>query len=454
MDNHTDTISAIITPPGRGGVGIIRVCGKRLDAFFNSLLKDKPAPRKALFRAFLDADGEEIDQGLVLYFPAPGSFTGEETLELHAHGGPVVLDRLLQRVISLGARQARPGEFSERAFLNGKLDLAQAEAIADLIDATTQQAARGAIRTLKGDFSKAITVVLEALGRLRVYIEAAIDFPEEEIDFLAEGNVSADLEALVEQINDILDKVGQGVLLKEGMTVAIAGPPNAGKSSLLNSLTGQDRAIVTDIPGTTRDTLTEQINIDGLPLNIVDTAGLRDSTDPVEQEGIRRAWIQISEADRVLWVVDGAVAGEQSFENAWPEYRQRFPNRDNVTAIVNKIDLIEGQAKFSRESRDVILVSALTGQGMEGLRTHLKSVAGFSSDAEGIYTARRRHLVALESTKKCLIDALEQLASANLGGELIAEDLRRAQQSLGEITGVVTSDDLLGQIFSSFCIGK
>jgi tRNA modification GTPase len=454
VNNHTDTITAIITPPGRGGVGIIRVCGKSLDLYFGTLLREKPPARIAQLRPFLDADGQEIDQGLVLYFPAPGSFTGEETLELHAHGGPVVLDQLLQRVTELGARQARPGEFSERAFLNGKLDLAQAEAIADLIDATTQQAARSAIRTLKGEFSIAIGVVLEALSRLRVYIEAAIDFPEEEIDFLKESKVSGDLVGLIEQISNILDRASQGVLLREGVTVAIAGPPNAGKSSLLNALAGHNRAIVTDVPGTTRDILAEQVNIDGLPLNIVDTAGLRDSVDVVEQEGIRRAWVEISEADRILWVVDSTAMKEKNLFDPWPEYKQRFPDRDNVTIVINKIDLTEGIDNFNSVSSEVILVSALTGQGLDDLRTHLKMVAGFTAVPEGIYVARRRHLVALESTKKCLTDAQEHLNGTNPGGELIAEDLRRAQQYLGEITGVVSSDDLLGQIFSSFCIGK
>ncbi len=453
VKNHTDTIASIITPPGRGGVGIIRVCGDNLDQFFTQLLATKPPPRKAIFIPFLDSDSREIDRGLALYFPAPGSFTGEETLELHAHGSPVVLDLLLQRVISLGARQARPGEFSERAFLNDKLDLAQAEAIADLIDAATEEAARGAVRTLKGDFSKLIQDLLASLTHLRVYVEAAIDFPEEELDFLSDGKVEADLEELVAKIKELLSKANQGILLREGMTVVIAGRPNAGKSSLLNALSGVDRAIVTDTPGTTRDVLKEQINIDGLPVHIVDTAGLRDSDDLVEQAGIGRAWEQIAEADSVLWVVDSRVFGEHDAD-IWPEYRQRFGDRDNVTVVVNKIDLLDGDCSISKQRKDLISISALTGHGLDDLRAHLKTIAGFSSETSGIYTARRRHLVALESTQHCLMDALQHLKGTNPGGELIAEDLHQAQVYLGQITGAVTSDDLLGEIFSSFCIGK
>ncbi|MBV1931051.1 MAG: tRNA uridine-5-carboxymethylaminomethyl(34) synthesis GTPase MnmE [Porticoccaceae bacterium] len=453
VKNHTDTIAAIITPPGRGGVGIIRVCGGNLDLFFTHLLATKPSPRKAIFTPFLDSDSREIDRGLALYFPAPGSFTGEETLELHAHGSPVVLDLLLQRIINLGARQARPGEFSERAFLNDKLDLAQAEAIADLIDAVTEEAARGAVRTLKGDFSKLIQDLLAALTHLRVYVEAAIDFPEEELDFLSDGKVEADLDELIARIKELLSKANQGVLLREGMTVVIAGRPNAGKSSLLNALSGVDRAIVTDIPGTTRDVLKEQINIDGLPLHIVDTAGLRDSIDLVEQAGIGRAWEQISEADSVLWVVDSRVFDEHEAD-IWPEYRQRFGDRNNVTVVVNKTDLLGDDCSFESKGKGVISVSALTGYGMDDLRAHLKAIAGFSGQTEGTYSARRRHIVALESTQYCLVNALQQLKGGNPGGELIAEDLRLAQDYLGQITGVMTSDDLLGEIFSSFCIGK
>ncbi len=459
MENYADTIAAIITPPGRGGVAIIRICGKNLDSYFDPLVGNKPSPRNAVFRPFLDANEQELDRGLVLYFPAPGSFTGEETLELHGHGGPVLMDQLLQRVIQLGARQARPGEFSERAFLNGKIDLAQAEAIADLIDATTKQAARGALRTLKGDFSKVIQNLLNGLTLLRVYVEVAIDFPEEEIDFFADGKVNSDLSTLIKQTRTLLNNASQGVLLKEGITVAIAGEPNAGKSSLLNALTGRDRAIVTETPGTTRDVLTEQINIDGLPIHIIDTAGLRESDNQVEQEGIRRAWVEIGEADSVLWVVDSRninikKASEINPRDIWPEYHKRYPERNNVTVVINKIDLIDARNKSEELNKDIVWVSALTGHGIGSLRQQLKAIAGYGDQGEGLFTARRRHLEALTSVLASLIQAQQALSDVTQAGELVAEDLRVAQQYLGEITGVVTSNELLGQIFSSFCIGK
>ncbi len=456
MNNDTDTIAAIITPPGRGGVGIVRVCGRTIDPFIAPLLGGtKPAPRMAVYRPFLDRNGEDIDRGLALYFPAPGSYTGEETLELHGHGGPVVMDQLLQRVISLGARQARPGEFSERAFLNGKLDLAQAEAVADLIEATTEQAAQGAARTLRGQFSRRIDTLRESLTQLRVYVEAAIDFPEEEIDFLSDGKVERDLHALSSQITELLQQTSQGVLLTEGMAVAIAGKPNAGKSSLLNMLAGYDRAIVTDVPGTTRDVLIEQINIDGLPVHIIDTAGLRDSLDPVEQEGVRRAWQQIAEADQILWVVDNSI-GTELVGSVWPEYQQRFPDRNNVTVVLNKIDLRADLPKLEFNNKPhypVVAVSAQTGEGVNSLRDHLKTAAGFVGAGEGLFTARRRHLGALEHTRANIELAVQHLQGV-AAGELVAEELRQAQHQLGEITGITSSDDLLGVIFSSFCIGK
>ncbi len=456
MNNDTDTIAAIITPPGRGGVGIVRVCGKTIEPFIVPLLGGtKLAPRMAVYRPFLDGNGEDIDRGLALYFPAPGSYTGEETLELHGHGGPVVMDRLLQRVISIGARQARPGEFSERAFLNGKLDLAQAEAVADLIEATTEQAAQGAARTLRGQFSRRIDTLRESLVQLRVYVEAAIDFPEEEIDFLSDGKVERDLHALSRQIAELLQQTSQGVLLTEGMAVAIAGKPNAGKSSLLNMLAGYDRAIVTDVPGTTRDILMEQINLDGLPVRIIDTAGLRDSIDPVEQEGIRRAWQQIAEADQILWVVDSSIGAELAAP-IWPEYQQRFPGGNNVTVVLNKIDLRADQPKIERhgsQHHPTIAISAQTGEGVNSLRDHLKMAAGFAGASEGLFTARRRHLSALEYARASIELAVRHLQGV-AAGELVAEELRQAQNQLEEITGMTSSDDLLGVIFSSFCIGK
>ena len=455
MINHSDTITAVVTPPGRGGVSIIRLCGPTLEPFFEALLGAKPSARRATLMAFLGVDHEVIDQGLVLYFPAPNSFTGEETLELHAHGGPVVVDELLERITELGARQARPGEFSERAFLNGKLDLAQAEAIADLIDASTRQAARGAVRTLKGEFSLKIKVLLDALTQLRVYTEAAIDFPEEEIDFLSDGKVETELLEIIKQVGELLSSSTQGVLLQEGMRVAIAGRPNAGKSSLLNVLAGHERAIVTDIPGTTRDILSEQINLDGLVVHIIDTAGLHDSVDVVEKEGMRRAWEEIAEADQILWLVDGSQKGLTADTLIWSEYQQRYPERNNVSVVVNKADLFKQAVidKHVDQTRPYIAISALTGQGIDELKAHLKTLAGFTLAGEGVYSARRRHILALNETLECLIAAQTQLTGPG-AGELVAEDLRQAQQHLGRITGLVTSDDLLGEIFSGFCIGK
>lgn len=452
MKNHSDIIAAIATPHGRGGVGIVRISGHTLEPFIGTLIDQLPQPRQAALKPFRDDRGEEIDRGLVLYFPAPGSYTGEETLELHGHGGPVIMDQLLRRVLGLGARMARPGEFSERAFLNGKLDLAQAEAVADLIAATTEEAARGALRTLKGQFSTLVNALRQDIGELRVYVEAAIDFPEEEIDFLSGGKVEETLVNLHQQVTDILAKASRGRLLKEGIKVVIAGAPNAGKSSLLNALAESDRAIVTDVAGTTRDVLSEQININGLPVIIVDTAGLRVSPDQIEKEGIRRAWQQIADADRILWVVDGSKLATQA-ECDWLEYEQRYPERDNVTVVLNKQDLCRGNQNVSALKRPHRVVSALTGQGMSELKQHLHEIAGFASGESSAFTARRRHLEALEDTGSHLRRGLEYLLHDG-SGELVAEELRQAQQALGQITGEVSSDDLLGEIFASFCVGK
>ena len=449
MTEPTDTIAAVATPAGRGGVGIIRISGPGVPAIAERLLGTLPQPRFAGLHCFRNAEDEVIDQGLAIYFPAPHSFTGEHVLELHGHGGPVVLDLLLARVLHLGARQARAGEFSERAFLNDKLDLAQAEAIADLIDSSTVQAARAACRSLQGEFSRRVGQLVDALIGLRSYVEACIDFPEEEIDFLSDAQVQTRLETLTGQLQDVQQQARQGQLLREGMTLVIAGQPNAGKSSLLNALAGREAAIVTPIAGTTRDVLREHIQIDGMPLHIIDTAGLRDSADPIEQEGVRRAWAQIEGADRVLLVVDdryGRGPADQAI-------LARLPAGIPRTLILNKIDLSGRPPGIHSEGADAqVAVSARSGAGIVELRSHLKQVMGYSESAGGSFSARRRHLDALRRAELNLANARQCLQRG--AGELLAEELRIAQQHLAEITGEFSSDDLLGRIFASFCIGK
>ncbi|WP_027858506.1 tRNA uridine-5-carboxymethylaminomethyl(34) synthesis GTPase MnmE [Marinobacterium jannaschii] len=449
-----DTIAAQATPPGRGGVGIIRLSGQQALAIGKQVLGLTPKPRYAHYGAFLGPEGEEIDQGIALYFPGPNSFTGEDVLELQGHGGPVVMDFLLRRVQQLGARLARPGEFSERAFLNDKLDLAQAEAIADLIDSASEQAAKCALRSLQGEFSRRIHEMVESLIQLRIYVEAAIDFPEEEIDFLADGKVANDLNSIISQLEAVQAEARQGSLLREGMNVVIAGRPNAGKSSLLNALAGKDSAIVTDIAGTTRDVLREHIHIDGMPLHIIDTAGLRDAPDEVERIGIDRAWQEIKSADRVLLMVDSTTTEAEDPEQIWPDFVHQLPQQEKITVIRNKAELT-GETIGHRQSfgHDLISLSAKQGEGIELLRSHLKACMGFSATTEGGFMARRRHLDALERAYE-LLDTGRMQLEVNGAGELLAEDLRQAQQALSEITGEFSSDDLLGRIFSSFCIGK
>jgi tRNA modification GTPase len=446
----SDTIAAIATPPGRGGVGVVRVSGPGVPALAQQLLGRLPPPRQACLHTFTDARGRPIDQGLALYFHAPRSFTGEHVLELQGHGGPVVMDLLLARVLALGARAARPGEFSERAFLNDKLDLAQAEAIADLIDSGTAEAARAAMRSLEGQFSRQVHELVEALIRLRMYVEAAMDFPEEEIDFLSDGQVQGQLEALESAFTALEAGARQGRLLREGMTVVIAGRPNAGKSSLLNALAGRDAAIVTAIAGTTRDVLREHIQIDGMPLHILDTAGLRESTDPVEQEGMKRAWAEIERADRLLLVVDDAQ-GYGAEEDA---ILARLPGGLPRTLVYNKSDLT-GRPVTTRIHQDMesLALSAQTGAGVEALRAFLKRSMGYGGETQDGFTARRRHLDALRRAHAHVREGERQLREQR-AGELLAEELHQAQQALGEITGTFTSEDLLGRIFSSFCIGK
>jgi len=448
-----DTIAAIATPPGQGGVGIVRLSGPLRRTIGEQITRHTLTPRYAHYGSFRDSNGTLLDQGITLFFANPNSFTGEDVLELQAHGGPVVLDLLLQATLSMGARMARPGEFSERAFLNDKLDLAQAEAIADLISASSEQAARSAVRTLEGTFSKTIDALTQSCIALRVYVEAAIDFPDEDIDFLSDGHVSSALEALKTQLSATLAAAQQGVLLQEGMTLVIAGRPNAGKSSLLNALSGQETAIVTEYAGTTRDILQATIQLDGLPLQIIDTAGLRETSDPVEQLGIERALKAIAKADLLLWVMDGSVENDVATEVEF--LAQKAPEALKLPQLTvhNKCDISGEAPGFSATQDNCVVISAQTGVGLPELRTYLKAKVGFAEAQEGQITARRRHLDALRRAQDHLVQAEQQLHQ-HAAGELVAEDLRACQNALSEITGSFTSDDLLGEIFSSFCIGK
>jgi len=448
----SSTIAAITTPPGRGGVGIVRISGAKCRDIAVKLLGNVPKPRIASYTSFLSESGDTLDQGIALFFPAPHSFTGEDVLELQGHGGPVVLDMLLQAAIACGAKLAKPGEFSERAFLNDKLDLAQAEAIADLIDASSQQAAKQALNSLKGDFSERINALVEQLTTLRLYVEAAIDFPEEEIDFLSDGHVLASLDNLLHAFENTLSSAQQGALLRDGMRVVIAGRPNAGKSSLLNALAQREVAIVTDVAGTTRDVLQAHIQIDGMPLHVVDTAGLRFSDDRVEQIGIERAWQEIESADRILLMLDTTQNIELSQEGYWQQLSQHNC-LEKVTILFNKIDLSGAIVHESTPNCSYFEISAHTGEGLEALRQHLKQIMGYQQTVEGSFSARRRHVQALEKALSLILHGKAQLTGF-AAGELLAEDLRLAQEALGEITGRLSSDELLGKIFSSFCIGK
>jgi tRNA modification GTPase len=448
---RTDTIVATATPPGRGGVGIVRISGPKAPELAAVILGELPPARRASFARFLDARREAIDAGLALFFPAPNSYTGEHVLELHGHGGPLVLEALVARAVELGARRAQAGEFTQRAFLNDKLDLAQAEAIADLIDAGSREAARAAMRSLQGEFSTMVRGLTEAVIELRTYVEAAIDFPEEEIDFLADRELAGRFQAVSDHFEAVSDSARQGRLLREGMTVVIAGRPNAGKSSLLNRLAGYDAAIVTPLPGTTRDVVRERISIDGMPLHVLDTAGLRQGGDLVEEEGIRRAQAEMLRADRVLFVIDASADPDA---RAFREERARLPAEVAVTLVFNKCDLAAGLPLADTVSAPPRLhLSALTGEGLGELRAHLKHCMGFQSVDGGSITARRRHLEALARAREHTRAAAQQLAESR-AGELVAEELRAAQQALSEITGEFTSEDLLGRIFAGFCIGK
>lgn len=443
----TDTIAAIATPPGNGGVGIIRLSGTQALAIAEQLLNHPISqPRQAYYRQFMDHDGSVIDNGMAIYFAAPASYTGEDILELQGHGGSVVLEMLLERVLQLGARLAQPGEFTQRAFLNNKMDLAQAEAVADLISSSTAQAVRSAQNSMQGVFSAQINQLLTELTRLRVYVEAAIDFSDEDIDFLSSAGIEAQLQQVLLTLEKIQASAQQGRLLHDGMTVVLAGKPNAGKSSLLNTLAGYEAAIVHEMAGTTRDVLKEKIHINGMPLHIIDTAGLRTSENAVEQEGIRRAQLEIEKADQVLLLID---IQDQAPSNLPPTLPQR-----SLTKVFNKIDTVNEQPRIIEHQAEThIYLSVKTGQGIDLLRQHLKRCAGFSENSEQVFIARKRHIIALDAAQQAVISALELLQSQQ-APELIAEDLRQAQNSLATITGAFSSDDLLGEIFSSFCIGK
>ncbi len=460
MDN--DTITAIATAAGKGGIGIVRLSGPKSLVIAAQLTQTDLSPRHALFTSFVDSSHEKIDEGIALYFPRPHSFTGEDVVELQGHGGAVVLNLLLAETVRLGARIARPGEFSERAFLNDKIDLVQAEAIADIIESRSETAARSAMRSLSGEFSKKIHALTNDITKLRIYVEAAIDFPEEEVDFVSDGYVLNELELLINSTEAIWQQAKQGSLIRDGVSVVIIGKPNAGKSSLLNLLAGDDLAIVNQRAGTTRDILREDIQIDGLPLRIIDTAGLRDSDDEIEQEGIRRAKKEIEKADVILFMRDAVTEGllpedkKQTIENIHKELLSfEITPLESTSFIVvnNKIDI--SGASVSVNSNDYfteVSLSAKTGDGFSLFTESLKTLCGFSQ-SENNFVARSRHIEAIDNARGYILEGKKQLLE-NQAGELLAEDLRQAQNYLGTITGKVSSDDLLGEIFSSFCIGK
>lgn len=446
--NRADTIAALATAPGVGAVAIVRLSGPLAKKIGCALTGRDIEPRRAELRAFRDPSGSVIDRGLVLLFPGPNSFTGEDVVELQSHGGQAVSDALLAAACALGARAAEPGEFTLRAFLNDKIDLLQAEAIADLVASGSTQAARAALRSLDGEFSRAVAELQHGLTALRVKIEAWLDFPEEELPFDAAPECRAELGALIAQLTALTARAREGRALRDGLSVAIAGPPNAGKSSLLNRLAGYDAAIVTEVPGTTRDPLREQLILDGMPVTIVDTAGLRETSDRVEREGVRRAHNEVARADHVLWLADA----REPVAAALAAARAALPPDAAFTVIANKVDLADGRAAtLAVDGVTVIALSALTGTGLERLVAHLKSIAGFPAEVAGTFSARRRHLAALARTGEHLTAAGLALEGAL---ELAAEHLREAQLALGELTGELTSDDLLGEIFATFCIGK
>ncbi len=442
-----DTIAAIATPAGIGGIGIVRVSGPQALLFAECLTRVRPVPRRALYRNFLDAEGRILDQGVLLYFAKPHSYTGEDLCEFQCHGSPVVLNLVLQRLIQLGARTAEPGEFTKRAFLNDRIDLAQAEAVADLINSTTAAAARSAMGSLRGRFSERIHDIQEQLLQIRMYVEAAIDFPEEEIDFLSDSQVLDSVEKVRCNLNDLLAQSTQGCILREGVSVVIAGLPNAGKSSLLNRLSGEDRVIVAPLAGTTRDTVDITVDLDGLAVRLIDTAGLRESDDFAEKEGIRRTWNALAEADIVLYVIDCQL-GMLAID------RQNLQELNSSKSVIlwNKVDLNGNFIPKSDICQD-LRVSALTGAGICNLRQVICKLAGYDKTEEGVILARRRHLQAIRRSSEFVVQARNALVEAN-AGELAAQDLKDAMDALGEIVGAISADNLLGEIFANFCIGK
>ena len=451
-DRHAytqDTIVAAATPPGSGGIGIVRISGPDVRKIAEQILGNIPKPRVASFRKFRGRDGEQVDAGIALYFPAPKSFTGEDVLELHGHGGPVPVASTVAAAIAFGARQAEPGEFTKRAFLNDKLDLVQAEAVADLIGSGSQQAARAALRSLSGTFSKAVDELQEQLVRLRLHVEAAIDFPEEEIDFLADAALRRNLDDCAEAFNTLLEGARTGRVLRDGYRMVIVGEPNVGKSSLLNLLSGQDAAIVTELAGTTRDILRETISIDGLNVELVDTAGLRENADRIEAEGIRRAKEAIRTADAVLLIQDASAGWLSSTVLDADVLPQDVP----VIIVRNKIDLSGDSPGRAASAPLAINLSAKTGEGIDALREAIRELAGYKDQGEGAFTARRRHIEALQKAASHFAAGVDALEQSN-AGELLAEELRLAHKELGEVTGAFSSDELLGRIFSEFCIGK
>ncbi|MFP3019341.1 MAG: tRNA uridine-5-carboxymethylaminomethyl(34) synthesis GTPase MnmE [Arsenophonus sp.] len=457
MNTYTknDTIIAQATPPGRAGICILRISGPKVIDVSRTILGKLPHPRYANYLPFYDINGEVLDKGIALYFPAPNSFTGEDVLELQGHSGPVIIDLLIKRILAIDEiRIANPGEFSERAFLNNKIDLIQAEAISDLIDANSEQAARSAINSLQGVFSQQIYEMVETLTKLRIYVEATIDFPDEKIDFLSDGKIEIKLNEVISYLDEIYLKAYQGNLLREGVRIVITGQPNAGKSTLLNTLSGRKTAIVTNTAGTTRDVLHEYIHIEGIPLHIIDTAGLREATDEVEKIGIERAWKEIEQADHILFLVDSKTTKETELEEICSEFKERLIKFLPITIIRNKVDITDEPISITKvDNYTVIRLSAYQKKGIDLLLNHLKKSIGFSYPVEGVFLTRRRHIQALNIAAKHLKKAHKQLVYAH-STELLAEELRLSQKALSEITGKFSSDDLLSRIFSSFCIGK